>query len=177
MATQDHNIQYDLLFFNQFYDYAYPNSTKEQKDHYNLIVENGEIQISTLIENAIAKMAGLKRLSASAMDLNDGSEVKTAVSSFRNNHIAKGTWTNSYEIRNVKAKTGPIRFVGYNKLASKFEYYFVPNYMFADLKSTLTLPIETVSGVYTEPKFTGVRSGQSKWHKFMVPSFEELCKL
>jgi len=177
MATTDNNIAYDLLFVDEFYKYAYPNGTKEHKSVYIEILKEGEIQISTFMENAIAKTAGIKRDSIYGADLSDGSEVKAAVSSYRNNSVLRGQWMHTYEVQNVNTKTGPIRFVGYNKILKEFEYYFIPNDAFSHLKGVMTLPIETFSGYYYSPTFTGKRSGESKWHKYQVATFEEMCNI
>jgi hypothetical protein len=181
MATQDGNIAYDMLFVDEFYHHAYPDGTDEHKSFYVDTVLRGEIQISTFIENAIAKAGGLERNSKFAMDLDDGSEVKSAVSSYRNNHVIKGQWMHTYEISNVHTKTGPLRIVGYNKIIKKFEFYFIPNSAFSHLKGVLTLPIETYSGYYASlgmsPTFTGVRTSDSKWHQYQVADFITMCKM
>jgi hypothetical protein len=181
MSTQDGNIAYELLFVNKFYEYAYPMSSKEHREFYIQTVLAGEVQISTFMENAVAKAAGLMRDSRFAMDLSDGSEVKCAVSSYRNNNIAKGAWMHTYEISNVHTKTGPLRIIGWNKITEEFEFYFIPNSAFSHIKGTLTLTIETFSGYYAqygmEPTFTGIRSGDSKWHQYQVNDFITMCKM
>jgi hypothetical protein len=181
MATQDGNIAYDLLFVNKFYEYAYPTGSAEHKEFYLATTAAGEIQVSTFMENAIANAAGLTRDSRFAADVSDGSEVKCAVSCYRNNNLLKGSWMHTYEISNVHTKTGPIRFVGYNKITGEFEYYFIPNHAFSHLKGVLTLPIETFSGYYAscgmEPTFTGIRSGSSKWHQYQVRDFITMCQM
>jgi hypothetical protein len=181
MATRDENIIYELIFVEEFYKYAYPNSSPEHKQYYMETVKRGEIQTSTFMENAVANAGGLVRDSRWAMDLNDGSEVKIAVSSARNNNLSKGSWMNTYEISNVNTKTGPLRIIGYNKVLIKFEYYFIPNCEISHLKSKLTLPIETFSGYYSSkgmaPIFTGIRTGTSKWHDFLIDDFVKMCQM
>jgi len=181
MATQDGNIVYDLLFVNKFYEYAYPAGSAEHKNFFLATTAAGEIQVSTFMENAIAQAAGLTRDSRFAADVSDGSEVKCAVSSYRNNNLLKGCWMHTYEVSNVHTKTGPIRFVGYNKIIEEFEYYFIPNSAFSHLKSDLTLPIETFNGYHASlgmaPTFTGIRSSKSKWHQYQVKDFATMCQM
>ena len=175
MSTRDENIPTDLLFFNEFYHLRYPDKDDAHRAVATELLLNGEIQIETFIENAVAVVGGLSRASGDFEDLSDGSEVKKVKSSFRNNHQEKGQWMHSYEVQNIHAKTGPVRVVGYNILAKKFEFYFIPNHELAHLKRTVTLPIETASGWALQPDFDGIRKTQSKWDQFLVPDFKQMC--
>ena len=177
MATTDNNIKYDLLFLDKFYKYAYPIGTPDHKEFYIETLKNGEIQISTFMENAIAKTIGIDRDSKQGQDIIDGSEVKMAVSSCRNNDIINGNWMHTYEVKNVSTKTGPIRFVGYNKIIKDFEYYFIPYTAYCHLKNVMTLTIETFSNQKYAPTFTGKRIGKSKWHQYQFPTFESMCDM
>ncbi len=181
MSTRDENIAVELKFFDYFYSYRYPDTGSQNYEYDKAIrrqdVIDGQLQLSTFIENSVAVQAGLTRDSKNGVDLSDGSEVKGATSSFRENNIERGSYMHTYEIRNVHTKTGPLRVIGYNILSEQFEYYFIPNKEITHLKKVLTLPIETATGWPFDPPFTGIRSGKSKWHQFQINSFEDLCKL
>lgn len=178
MSTRDENIKDDLLFLKEFYPYANFDGSMHPLDVYTDLLHRGEIQIETFIENAIASVAGIQRASVNAHDLSDGSEVKKVISSFRNNNASRGQWTNSFEVKGVKGKTGPLRIIGLNRYAKKFEFFFVPRIAYSHITGpALTLPIETWGGYYSSaPAPTGIRSGSSVWHKYQEPDFITMCR-
>lgn len=174
MATTDNAVQYDVLFVDFFAPYL--GMTKAELKTTKKLAAMGIVQRERLVEVVTAKVSGsLEVVSVEGMDFNDGSDMKTAVSSMRNNDIRRGAWMNSFEIRKIATKTGDLRVVGYNKLLKKFHFFYIPRYAYEHLKTTLTIVIETATSHNGEPNFTGIPNRNLKFWEFECASFEEMC--
>lgn len=175
MATTLNNINEDLLFYHELKQYIWPNLTKRLDEHNIEMVKNGLVQIETLLELAISRLGNLKIDHQWGRDFADGSDAKKVTSSFRNNNIIKGQWTNSYQVRNYKTKTGTLRVMGWNRFANRFDYYVIPNRAFQHLTGpALEIVLDSFTGYYNEPSPTG-RSSYSKWNVYKVKDFYQLA--
>ena len=150
----------DFKFFDFLAPYRFPNATPEELESYRKLVETGDIQIETMLENALAMSSnGLyTRVAETGYDFYpDLSDAKKAVSCFRNNHIAKDQWTNSIRISGITNKKGLIRALCYSKYADKFYCLAIPYKMYKGL-SSIELSLDKSIG-YQEP--AGIPKG--KW--------------
>lgn len=175
MATTDNAVQYDLKMVNQFVPYL--NLEAEEIQALIKFTEMGIIQRETLAEVVMTKLGNFKGDSIDGRDFTDGTDCKTVTSASRNNDKKRGGWMNSFEIRNIKTKTGDLRVVAYNKLLDKFHYFYIPNHAFAHLKTALTIVIESYTCHNGEPNFTGIPRRTNKFWEYEVGSFEELCEM
>lgn len=164
----------DYKFFDFLAPYRWPNQSKSLIANYRQLVETGEIQIETLVENALAQASqGLyTRVCEDSYDFCDGSEAKKSVSCFRQNDYSRGQWTNSFAITNLKNKTGLIRAVCYSKQQDQFYFFAIPFAAYQGM-SRIDIVLDTFSGYEGDPK--GIPRG--KWTRFQVDSFEQLAQL
>ena len=174
MATTDNAVQYDILFVEHFAKYL--DLSKTELKAMKKLAEHGLIQRDRLLEIVTARVGGLNVVSIEGMDFCDGSDMKTCVSSMRNNDKKRGSWTNSFEIRSIGTKTGPLRIVAYNKLYKRFHYFFVPRYAYEHLKDILTITIESATCHHGTPNFCGI-PGDYKFWNFECDSFEAMCDM
>ena len=175
MATTDNAVQYDILFLDELAKNV-SDFDKAEIQTLEKSAELGWIQRDRVAETVVAKLAKLDVVSIEGMDFSDGSDMKTVVSSYRNNDKKRGGWSNSFEIRNIGTKTGALRIMAYNKLLKKFHYFFIPRYAYAHLNSVLTITIETGTCHIGEPNFTGIPRGNKFW-EFECASLQEMCDM
>ena len=187
MATTDNNVQYDKIYFNEFFHRLEYNFDQHQMDAICKLVDDGLLQRDRMMELAISKISGLAMSSVTGQDHEDGSDVKTVVSSMRNNIKPKetpktkeqllGLWTNSFNIRNVAGKNGAIRAILYNKLLNKFQYLYIPHKDYQHITSVIEVILERYYGK-DEPQWTGYSNVRCKWldKKYVCNSIEELAK-
>lgn len=174
MATTDNCVEYDIKFFEELYKYL-PFDGTDLKS-LRKAVEMGLVQRERLAEIAISEVSGIAIDSRNGMDHADGSDTKTVVSSYRNNNKSKGCWTNSFMVRGVKTKVGPLRIIAYNKMLDKFHYFFVPYEAYRNCSATVEIIIESVYNHFDDPNFDGVPEDWRKWWNWECKSFEEMCK-
>jgi hypothetical protein len=172
MSTTDNVIPYDIRFVEHLSPYL--ELPKYKLAALNDFVGMGLVQRDRLVEMAIAKVGGLNIVSVNGRDFCDGSDGKSVVSSARNNNVKKGHWTNSYAVRRVESKTGPLRIVAYNQYKDSFQYFFVPHKAYQHLSKTLEIIIERHCSSDL-PLFTGETNVFSKWWTYECKSFEEMC--
>ena len=103
MATTYNGISIEMKHFNQIRRYV-PRISEMDQRTLDILIEMGALQVSTLLELAIANVGDLDVISADAHDLSDGSEVKMAT--VRNHR--RGTSYGAM-ISNTKNKTGLVR--------------------------------------------------------------------
>jgi len=175
MASTDNCVDYDVLFSKEFGKFL--ELTQEELEVLKKLSKIGLIQRERLVEIAISNLSGIAMDSTHGRDHADGSDTKTVVSQMRNNNHSRGSWMNSFTIRNVKTKTGALRVVAYNKLQEKFHYFFIPKVAYGDTVDQIEIVIENVRGYMNQPNFTGTPSTHRKWWDYEVNTFEELCKL
>ena len=161
----------DFLYFDLLAPVRWPDKSKKQIALYRELVHTGEIQIETLLENALCTASNdtYTRVALDHCDHSDGSEAKKAVSQFRNNNVDRDLWMNSCRIANIKNKTGLIRAVILSKQTGNFHFFAIPNVAYKNLTS-VEIILDTSVG-YKEPK--GIPKG--KWCLYEVDSFKELA--
>ena len=172
MSTQLATME-DFQFFDYLAPFRWPTKTKRQIAHYRELVATGEIQIETLLENALcaASDGQYTRVCKDDRDHSDGSDAKKAVSQFRNNDHARDKWLNSWRITNVKNKRGLIRALCLSKQTGRFHHYAIPYEAYKDL-SVIEITLDNSVG-YQEPK--GIPRG--KWQRYEVKDFYELARV
>lgn len=161
MSTTDNSIPLDLKFFDELYDHRYPQSTAEDRAMRRKMCEDGEIQIETMLENAICLAGGLTKDSVDHRDFTDGSDAKKVVSQYRRK--TKGD-ANGYLIPKVTNKTGTLRIMAWNKLAGRFDYFVIPNKAYRHT-STLEITLCIYSG----------DTGYGQYRKYQVKNFKEMA--
>ena len=168
MATPE-----DYKFFDFLAPYRWPNKSKKQIAHYRELVADGELQIETVLENALAVASnGLyTRIAEDSKDFCDGSDAKKSSSQFRNNNIKRDQWTNSCAVTKLKNKTGLIRALIYSKVPDKFYFFAIPYEAYKGM-NRVDISLDSSVG-YREPK--GIPHG--KWTHYQVPDFETLATI
>ena len=168
LATQE-----DYKFFDFLAPYRWPTKSKKQVQAYRELVADGDLQIETILENALVQACrgAYTRVAETARDFCDGGDAKKSVSQFRNNDIAKDMWMNSFAITNLKNKTGVIRALCYSREQDKFYFFAIP-YKAYKGKNRIDIMLDNSSG-YREP--IGIPKG--KWTRYQVESFEQLSQI
>jgi hypothetical protein len=168
LATQE-----DYKFFDFLAQYRWPTKSKKQVQAYRELVADGDLQIETILENALVQACrgAYTRVAETARDFCDGGDAKKSVSQFRNNDIAKDMWMNSFAITNLKNKTGVIRALCYSREQDKFYFFAIP-YKAYKGKNRIDIMLDNSSG-YREP--IGIPKG--KWTRYQVESFEQLSQI
>ena len=163
----------DFKFFDFLAPYRWPAKSKKQIQAYRELVEDGDLQIETLLENALVKDSKetYTRVAEVCRDFCDGGDAKKSVSQFRNNDIARDHWMNSFAITNLKNKTGVIRAVCYSREQDKFYFFAIPYKSYKGM-ARIDIMLDNSTG-YREPM--GIPKG--KWTRYMVPSFERLATI
>jgi len=173
MATTDGCVKYDIRFFEEYIQYL--DFDESEINVLRKAAKMGLIQRDRLAELAISKIGKIAMDSTVGQDLADTTDVKTVVSSIRNNDKHKGIWTHSFKVPKIANKNGPLRVVAYNKILDKFHYFFIPKEAYSHL-TVLEIIVERFSGISDyEPTFTGNPEKHRKWWQYEVPSFEEMC--
>jgi hypothetical protein len=164
----------DYKFFDFLAPYRWPNESLETIALYRTLVETGEIQIETLLENALAVHSAGKmtRVAQEGHDFYPClSDAKKAVSCFRRNNKATDNWMNSITISGLKNKVGLIRALCYSKVEDTFYCIVLPHSVYTGRKMVEMVLFSNVG--YKEP--TGVAKG--KWVPFIVNDFNRLATI
>ena len=166
-------IDADYKFFDFLAPYRWPDKSKRQLKVYRELVDNGDLDISTVLENALAMCAKgkYKRIAEAYRDFCDNSDAKKSISNLRNNDIARDRWTNSFAISGLEKKTGLIRAVCYSIYQDKFYFFAIPYSAYKGMKRVDVI-LDTSVG-YKDP--IGIPKG--KWAVYQVDSFEELATI
>lgn len=175
MATTDNGVQYDQIFYKEFFHKLELGFTKHQLKAVEQLVRVGLLQRDRLVEMAISKVTGVAMDSTYGQDFKDGSDAKSVVLSVRNNNVKKGTWTASFPVVKVAGKNGDILVVAYNKILNKFHFFRIPFAAYQHITHVLEIIVERYNKTYTEPAWTGKPNVKCKWWKYEVDSFEGLC--
>jgi hypothetical protein len=174
MSTTDNTIQYDIKFIEHLVPFL--NLSKEQVRHLKDFVSMGLIQRDRVVEMAIATAGGHTIVSVNGQDFCDGSDAKSVVSNARNNSPSRGMWKNTFAIRRVQSKKGPLRIVAYNKFQDCFHYFFIPYQSYQHLTKEIEICIENYTVHAGEPTFMGIPDISKKWWNYECKTFEEMCK-
>ena len=163
----------DFKFFDFLSPYRWPDKGEKQIQAYRELVEDGDLQIETLLENALVKTCrgAYTRVAETARDFCDGGDAKKSVSQFRNNDIARDHWMNSFAITNLKNKTGVIRALCYSREQDKFYFFAIPHKAYRGM-ARIDIMLDNSTG-WSKP--IGIPKG--KWTRYMIPTFERLATI
>jgi hypothetical protein len=163
----------DYKFFDFLAPYRWPHKTKQQITEYRELVADGDLQIETVLENALVQTcrSAYTRVAEMSRDFCDGGDAKKAVSQFRNNDIARDHWTNSFAITNLKNKTGVIRAVCYSREQDKFYFFAIPYKAYKSM-ARVDISLDSSTG-WRQP--IGIPKG--KWTRYIIPTFERLATI
>ena len=164
----------DFAFFDFLAPIRWPNTSAEVIAYYRRLVETGELQIETLLENALAVASnGLyARVATHGYDFTDFSDAKKVVSSFRCNDIKRNSYTNSFNVSNIKNKLGLLRVMGYSKYSSQFYFFAIPHTAYNNL-SVLEIALDRAY----ESDFIPLGVPRGKWTNYQVPDFYTLARI
>ena len=168
----------DFAFFDELALHRWPNKTKEQRDVYRELVETGEIQIETLLENtlAIQSQGMYERVCQNEFDFSDRSDAKKTVSSARTNQQAKNKFKVSFKISGVKNKIGLIRAMCYSILQKKFYYFAIPHFAYKDKKDSIEVSLDNIKNDSISTKSAqGIPQGE--WARYLVADFKTLATI
>jgi hypothetical protein len=165
----------DFAFFDELALHRWPDKTKEQRDVYRELVETGEIQIETLLENTLAiQSEGMyERVCKNEYDFSDGSDAKKSVSQPRTNYKLRGSFRNDFKISKVGNKIGMIRAMCYSTMQKKFYYFAIPRSEYQELND-INITLDSID-IYSINEKAAQGVPQGKWAKFMVPDFKTLA--
>jgi len=163
----------DRRFFDFLAAYRWPNEDPARIAIYRELVETGELQIETLLENALVRQSGgaYERIAEYGRDFTDDSDAKKCVSCFRNNDRARDSWTNSFAITGTQNKIGLLRAVCYSKQQDRFYFFAIPHWAYRG-RSRVEIGLDTSVG-WREPQ----GRPRGKWCRFQVPDFESLAEI
>jgi hypothetical protein len=163
----------DRKFFEFLAPWRWPQATPIELALYRDLVETGELQIESVLENALAMNSNgtYQRISEDGRDGTDNSDAKKATSQFRNNNIARDTWMNSFKITSLGNKIGLIRALCYSREQECFYFFAIPHKAYQGLKE-VEIILDTSIG-YAKPK--GIPKG--KWSKYQVSDFKRLATI
>jgi hypothetical protein len=163
----------DFKFFDYLAPYRWPNKSKQEILAYRELVDSGEIQIETLLENAlvVASNGSYTRICEDHCDFSDGSDAKKVVSVFRCNNIFKSHWMNSWRITGIKNKRGILRCLCYSRQTDRFHHYAIPYSEYKRI-SVVEIMLDSTVG-YADP--LGIPKG--KWAKYEVEDFTTLARV
>lgn len=164
----------DFAFFDYLAPIRWPNTDYTIVSYYRQLVATGELQIETLLENAlvVASNNQYERVATHGYDFSDFSDAKKAVSCFRCNNIAKGHYMNTISVTGITNKRGLLRVMAYSKYSNQFYYFAIPHSAYRGL-SVLEIPLDRSTKGPIEP--LGIPRG--KWMAFQVPDFYSLARI
>lgn len=160
MATNFAHMDLEKAHFNNFFMHV-PSLNELSSKQRNNLLDDGVIQVSTVFEQALAKLGGYTVVSEDTHDFCNGDDAKMCTVVLR----SKGT-NYTAQVNGVSNKTGDLRVQVYERITGCFYYFHIPNEAFNHLKV-----IEIRFNLDGTPK----RSG--KWWSYEVPSFEDLAKI
>jgi hypothetical protein len=169
MATTYNGISIEMKHFNQIRRYV-PRISEMDQRTLDILIEMGALQVSTLLELAIANVGDLDVISADAHDLSDGSEVKMATVRTHRRGTSCGAM-----ISNTKNKTGLIRAQVMEPTTEKFYYFTIP--YDAHSKITGASNIDIPFHLDGTPRKDYKPKILPNWWKFEVESFERMCEV
>ena len=160
MATLDCRIEDDSKFFKVLYPKAHPNISQEiTKVVYEDMMLTGEIQIETLLENAIEGVGGPRKNSRVGMDFEDRSDAKKSCVRTR----AHGK-EYSGPVTSIASKVGALRVMMYERKQDNFYYFIIPWKAYFD-KTWIEIPFD----------LSGVPKRKNHWWNHEVKTFEEMA--
>ena len=163
----------DFKFFDFLAPYRWPTAPAAKVLAYRELVTHGDLQIETVLENALAVTArgSYSRVALVDRDFCDGNDAKKSISQWRNNNIARNQWTNSAAISSLKNKRGLIRALVYSVYADRFYFFAIPYSAYQGMYQVDILMDSSVG--QCEPQ--GIPRG--KWTAYSVGSFEQLATI
>tara|TARA_A100001201_G_scaffold142038_1_gene139093 strand:- start:643 stop:1182 length:540 start_codon:yes stop_codon:yes gene_type:complete len=166
MATKDSSIEHDVKFL----DHLWNNSRWSKNgvisyDQYKTLLNVGEIQIETFIENVMADNSGgtFVKESGDGRDFSDDSDAKKSIVQFH-----RGRYDAA--INSIRNKLGTLRVIVYDKHNNKFHYFKIPKSAYGNISMIeISFNIKNGNESICKP------NRNTKWWAYEVDTFEELC--
>lgn len=131
-------------------------------------VKHGMLQVSTVVEQAVAQRGGFTLVSENTHDLDDWSDVKMA-------SVRMSSKSKSYSapVSNIHNKKGALRVITYERIHDKFYYFIIPysEHSKASSKSSLEIPFDSDGS----PRRQHLGGKFKNWWVYEVASFDDLC--
>ena len=166
MATKDSNIEHDVKFLDHFWKYSrWSKDTVISYYQYKELLNAGEIQIETFIENVIADNSGgtFVKESGDGRDFSDNSDAKKSIVQFHRERYDAA-------VTGIKGKLGILRVVVYDKHNDNFHYFKIPKFAYGNIGM-----IEISFNVKDQGISKCIPNRSTKWWKYEVMTLEELC--
>tara|TARA_E500000331_G_scaffold60438_5_gene55010 strand:+ start:25926 stop:26510 length:585 start_codon:yes stop_codon:yes gene_type:complete len=165
MATTDLQIKDDKYYFDYLWKFAHPDASRQKKKWvYEEMLLTGEIQIETMLENAIEKVGGPKKNSKHGMDFEDGSDAKKCCVRTRNHEKEYGA-----SVKGIESKVGDLRVLVFERKQEKFYHLLIPYDAYRGMKY-----LEIPFNLHGEPRRVTQRGKSWPW-LYEVSSFEEMA--
>ena len=172
VATKIANLGLELAHFDQFKQHV-PGFKNMCADTVLALMNLGGLQVSTLFEQALARVGGHKVVSLDRGDLyRDGAYSDAKLSSVRTSGY--GT-IYSAPVSNIFNKTGTLRVQVYERKQGKFYYFAIPRRVYRDIprSSNIDIPFDLDGTPRRKPR----RVVLVNWWRYEVATWAEMaCK-
>lgn len=151
---------------------------KKRADFFK-IVKWGGLAIETWLEQAISKVAKVKRSNKNGEDFVNGWEAKKCTVSYHHHGKSNKTVNREANVGNLHCKHGDVLIVAADPLSSELFYFKVPSHEIKQRK-TITITFNTKGGELT--RFTARNGSLANsfswrlWNLYRCSSFKEMCK-
>jgi hypothetical protein len=168
MATKQENNEIERAQFNHIKQYL-PNFENLDEQTLDTLLEGGMIQVSTVLEHALAHVGGYDVVSEDQRDFNDACNSDGKMSSVRTSSKGSGY---SAQIKGLN-KMGSLRAVIYERITEKHYYFHIPYEAYKDVpkKSSIEIPFDQGGLPKRQNNSRGI-----DWWDYEEKSFEDLAK-
>lgn len=165
MATKLENLDLEVKHFKNVWD-KLPDKDSLCMHTVETLLNLGLLQVSSVFEHCISKIANCDVVSLNNADLSDGSDAKMI-------SVRTSSYGKSYTapVSGIYNKTGELRVQCYERKQDTFYYFVIPRDVYAHIpkNSNIEIPFE-IDG---EPR--RVNNCKVNWWWFEVKNFEEMC--
>ena len=171
MATKIANLELELAHFDHFKQHV-PGFKNMCSDTVLALMDLGGLQVSTLFEQALARVGGHEVVSLDRGDLyRDGAYSDAKLSSVRTSSYGASY---SAPVTNIFNKTGTLRVQVYERKRGKFFYFAIPRRVYRDIprSSNIDIPFDLDGTPRRKPR----RVVQVNWWRYEVSTWEEMAR-
>jgi hypothetical protein len=171
MATKIENLQLEIDHFDHFKEYL-PGYKTMCKDTVLSLAKLGGLQISTLFEQALARVGKHKMVSLDRGDLcRDGVYSDAKLSTVRTSGYGL---VYSAQVSNIFNKTGSLRVQVYERKQGRFYYFVIPRHAFRGIarSSNIEIPFD-LDGT---PRRIPRRKVRVNWWRYEKATWAEMAR-